>query len=342
MRANFASELLRCPVCRRDRVLALEAQASDEREVRQGTLRCGACAAEFPVERGVGHLMHDPPEHVVKEAAGLERFADFMRAEGWGREMVRSLPDVEHGYWYVQGRSIRQLEDEIDMRPGQWLLDVGSNTCWATNRFAARGVNAIALDISTPELQGLYTSDFFIEDGTSYFERVLGSMNDIPIASETLDYVFCCEVLHHNDPAGLRRTFAEIYRVLKPGGRLLVINETIKTRRDPVGVHVEGVEQFDGYEHAHWALQYRGEAIRAGFGTRSMAPSYHWFFEFLPPNGRPPLRPLRSRIVFELRRHKVSRAAYLAWLNHWAGGVQFNMIATKPREGSRLRAALSR
>ena len=47
-----------------------------------------------------------------------------------------------------------------------------------------------------------------------------------------------------------------------------MINETLKTMHDPVGVHAEAVAQFEGYEHAHWALQYRGEAIRAGFSTR--------------------------------------------------------------------------
>ena len=63
--------------------------------------------------------------------------------------------------------------------------------------------------------------------------------------------------------------------MLKPGGRLLVINETLKTRHDPIGVHAEAVAQFEGYEHAHWALQYRGEAMRAGFSTRLIEPRYH-------------------------------------------------------------------
>jgi len=343
MKSEFANEYLRCPECRQDRTLSLAQHQTDKREVREGTLRCSACRADFPVHRGVGHLMHAPPEHVLKEAAGLERFAEYMRADGWDRELVRKLPNVEHGYWYVQARSIQQLEQEIPLRPDEWLLDVGSNTCWATNRFAERGLNAIALDISTAELQGLHTADYFIEEGTSYFERILGSMNDIPLASNSLDYVYCCEVLHHNDPVGLRRTFGEIYRVLKPGGQLLVINETLKTWRDRIGVHTEGVEQFEGYEHAHWALQYRWEALRAGFRTRLMAPSYHWFFEVLPPGAKPPFRRVRSRLKVELQSHRLSRAAYLAWLNHYAGGVQFNMIATKPAGaiGSRLRAALS-
>jgi SAM-dependent methyltransferase len=153
----------------------------------------------------------------------------------------------------------------------------------------------------------------------------------MPLASSSLDYVFCCEVLHHNDDASLRRTFKEAFRVLKPGGKLLVVNETIKTVRDPVGVHVEGVEQFEGYEHAFWASRYRWEATRAGFLTRVLEPSYHWFFREAPARQAPSLRRVRQRALFELRSRPLGRRAYLAWLNHFAGGAQLTMIATKPR-----------
>ena len=40
------------------------------------------------------------------------------------------------------------------------VLDVGSNTCWAANQFARRGLNVVALDIATAEMQGLYTAEF--------------------------------------------------------------------------------------------------------------------------------------------------------------------------------------
>jgi SAM-dependent methyltransferase len=340
MRADFASRSLRCPICRRDRTLHLEAGESDAREVREGTLICSACGARQPVHRGVAHLLHDAPDHVNREAAGLGRFAELMRSDGWDRELVRRLPNIDDGYWYVQGASINQLAATVAFVPGQSLLDVGSNTCWASNFFATRGLEVVALDIATAELQGLETADYFIQDGTSYFERVLGSMYDMPLASEGLDYVYCCEVLHHNDSESLRRTFEECFRVLKPGGKLLVINETLKTRHDPVGVHAEAVAQFEGYEHAHWALQYRGEAVRAGFVTRLIEPSYHWFFRAPPAAHAPPLRPLRPRLQHELKSRALGRRAYLMWLNHIAGGVSFGMIATKPRRPTAGRLAL--
>jgi SAM-dependent methyltransferase/uncharacterized protein YbaR (Trm112 family) len=338
MRVEFAPQILRCPSCRRDRSLRLLARESDPREVREGTLTCTVCGAEFPVHRGVGHLLVNPPEQIEREAAGLQRFADYMRADGWDRERVRKLPDIQDGYWYVQGASINQLFRTVAFRPGQTLVDVGSNTCWASNYFAVRGLRVVALDISTPELQGLYTSDYFIADGTSYFERVLGSMYDMPVASNSLDYVYCCEVLHHNDTDSLRRTFQEAFRVLKPGGKLLVINETLKTVSDPVGVHTEGVQQFEGYEHAHWALRYRGEAIRAGFSTRLLEPSYHWFFA-AAPGTKPPINDWRQRALFELRADPWGRKGYLAWVNHLAGGVSFGMIATKTGRLQTIRSA---
>ncbi len=332
MKATFAPVTLRCPVCRHDRTLALTASLSDEREVREGVLICSTCDSEFPVHRGVAHLLHDAPAHVVREAAGLERFAEFMRNTGWDRERIRQLPHIQDGYWFVQTVAMRQLLETVDFRPGELLLDVGSNTCWAANRFAVEGLCVTALDISTAELQGLYTADYFIEDGTSHFERVLGSMNDMPIASDSLDYVYCCEVLHHNDAEGLRRTMDEAFRVLKPGGRLLVVNETLKTLRDPHGVHVESVAHWDGYEHAHWAARYRWEAVRAGFRTKVLEPRYHAFFGDGPPDKslRPPRRSLGRILRYGLRSRRLSRRAYLVWLLHLSGGVAFGMIGTKP------------
>jgi len=332
VKAQF-TEQLRCPACRRDHTLELQVDASDEREVREGKLRCSACQSEFKVHRGVAELLHEPPQHIIAEAAGLERFAEHMRGGGWDRELVRRLPYLEHGYWYVQARSMYQLLSTVPFLPGQSILDVGSNTCWAANHFAERGLNAIALDIATTELQGLYTAEYFIDDGHVFFERVLGSMDAIPLASSSLDYVYCCEVLHHNDPAGLRRTFAEIFRVLRPGSRLLMINETLKTLRDPSGVHVEAVEQFEGYEHAHWSLGYHWEVTRAGFFTEVTEPHYRAFFgdtELVLPPDTPKLKAMGRRLGFALHKNALARRAYLAWLNHVWGGVSMNMIATKP------------
>jgi SAM-dependent methyltransferase/uncharacterized protein YbaR (Trm112 family) len=331
MRADLVA-LLRCPACHRERV-TLTALACDEREVRDGHLHCEACNSTFAIRHGVAHMLYDPPEHIVAEAKGLGRFADQMRREGWDRDAIRSLPNRQHGYWHVQGRSIHQLFTTVDFQPGQRILDIGSNTCWATNQFAERGLNAIALDISTTELQGLHTAEYFIDDGSIFFERILGTMTDIPIATGNLDYVYCCEVLHHNDPQSLRQTLDECYRVLRPGGRLLVTNETLKVLRDPVGVHAEHVAEYDGYEHAHWAFAYLWAAIQAGFNVELLEPHYVPFFGdsdlYLSPH-TPRARAIREGVAYALRGSTLARRAYLAWVSLVNGRASLSMIGTKP------------
>ena len=90
-------------------------------------------------------------------------------------------------------------------------------------------------------------------------------MYDPALASESVDYVFCCEVLHHNDVANLNRTLEELYRVLKPGGTLFVVNEPMRfplmLKRD----HAEEVAEYEGNEHVHFFHQYLRAVRRAGF-----------------------------------------------------------------------------
>lgn len=256
---------LRCPRCRAERSLTLTAHVSDAHEVREGELTCTSCAGTFAITGGIVQLLCDAPEFVAREAAGLERFADVMRADGWDREQILALPDVPLAYWAAQRRAIDSVLELADFRPGQRLLDVGSNTCWASNILARQGLDVIALDIALAEMQGLRTADYFLDAGEVHFERLLSVMYEPALASNSLDYVFCCEVLHHNDAANLRRTLCEMYRVLRPGGRLFIVNEPMRFALRPKLHHAEEVAQFEGNEHVYFFHQYLRAVRAAGF-----------------------------------------------------------------------------
>ena len=88
------------------------------------------------------------------------------------------------------------------------------------------------------------------------------------LASASFDYVFCCEVLHHNDRHHLRRTFRELWRVLRPGGRLFVVNEPLRFPLRPKRHHAREVAQFDGNEHVYFLHEYR-RAARARASARA-------------------------------------------------------------------------
>jgi ubiquinone/menaquinone biosynthesis C-methylase UbiE len=57
----------------------------------------------------------------------------------------------------------------------------------------------------------------------------LGSMDDIPFPENQFDVVMCSFMIFHMSEATRRKGIAEIYRVLKPHGRLLVLDLALPT-----------------------------------------------------------------------------------------------------------------
>ena len=328
-------ELARCPACGTERELDLEVTAEDEREVRKGTMSCRSCGARHPVEAGIVDLMPPrPPEFVTREAAGLERFADVMRAEGWDRERVLKLPYEQNGYWYAQATAMHQTlaNEALDFQPGRRLLDVGSNTCWASAAFAERGLEVVALDIAAIELQGLRTADWWIEGKDVYFERVVGLMFDVPLASETLDYVWCCEVLHHNHRDNLWRTLRELYRVLRPGGRLIVVNESVRALGSLKLRPGHEVAQYEGHEHAYLRRSYVRAARAAGFEVELVGPWIHPTFtdaHYVITPEHTAFEGFRSAARHAARRGELTKRVRLWWKNYVSGTAVY-LIGTKP------------
>jgi SAM-dependent methyltransferase len=89
--------------------------------------------------------------------------------------------------------------------PGAAVLDIGARD-GGLRRFLPEGVNYQGMDIA-PEFA---RPDILIRDISS----------GIPFPDRSYDFVFCIEVLEHvPNPFG---TLGEIYRVLKPGGVLIL------------------------------------------------------------------------------------------------------------------------
>jgi SAM-dependent methyltransferase/uncharacterized protein YbaR (Trm112 family) len=333
MRTELLS-LLRCPRCKAERSFDCRVCAEAENEVREGELTCRGCGERRPIAGGIVDLMVDAPGFVVREQAGLDRFADVMRADGWDRKKVLELPDHPSGYWYAQAVLMNQVLATVPLQTGDWILDVGSNTCWASAKFAERGLRPIALDINANEMQGLATADWWHEDRGLYMERVLGSMFDLPLATGSLDWVWCCEVLHHNHRSNLWATMRECHRVLKPGGSLIVVNETLRNLREPKLDPGKAVAEYDGHEHAYLRASYTKAARDAGFDVEVRGPWYHAIFgtEQIGLSRRmTAVQGFRAAAAHAVRRSNSARRAYLAYKAYIAGGTALHMVATKKR-----------
>jgi SAM-dependent methyltransferase/uncharacterized protein YbaR (Trm112 family) len=333
MRTDLLS-VLRCPRCKAEQSFDCSVRAETADEVREGELTCRSCGERRTIERGIVDLMVGAPDFVLREQAGLDRFADVMRADGWDREMVLKLPDHHSGYWYAQGTLMNQVLATVPLQQGDRILDVGSNTCWASAKFAERGLWPIALDINANEMQGLATADWWHEDKGLYMERVLGQMFDVPLATGSLDWVWCCEVLHHNHRRNLWRTMRELHRVLKPGGSLIVVNETLRNIREPRLDPGKAVAAYDGHEHAYLRCSYVKAARDAGFDVDVRGPWYHTIFgaEQIGLSRRmTALQGFRAAAAHAVRRSDRARRAYLGYKAYVAGGTALHMLATKAR-----------
>jgi SAM-dependent methyltransferase len=167
-----------------------------------------------------------------------------------------------------------------------------------------------------------------------FFERVLGVMFDLPFADASFDYVYCCEVLHHNDSRSLRATMREIHRVLRPGGRLLVINEELRGLRNRKPDHGADVAEYEGHENAFFLPRYWLAAKAAGFDVSVREPQYHRYFAGEPYELRPHMtagESLRAALLNASRRSPIGRRLYLAYRNLIAADVALNMDCVKRR-----------
>jgi SAM-dependent methyltransferase len=101
---------------------------------------------------------------------------------------------------------------------GKKVLDVGSGNGYVLSKYAAEGAEVFGIDITEAginlcrkrfEYLGL-NGDFRVADA-----------QEIPFPDKTFDCVCSMGVLHH--VPNTQKALDEIYRVLKPGGRLIVM-----------------------------------------------------------------------------------------------------------------------
>jgi SAM-dependent methyltransferase len=112
--------------------------------------------------------------------------------------------------------------DELGMRGGDTVLDVGSGFGRHVFECARRGARVVALDYAADEVvETRNTLAAMVEAGEISADRLIGVMRGdarrLPFPDDTFDVVITSEVLEHiQDDVG---AIAEMVRVLRPGGR---------------------------------------------------------------------------------------------------------------------------
>jgi len=119
------------------------------------------------------------------------------------------------------------------LQPGEVVLDIGSgagiDTILAARRVGPEG-KAIGLDI-VPEMSERARVHAAEAGVDAWTEFRLGEMEQIPLPDASVDVVISNGVL--NLSARKSRALAEIFRVLKPGGRISLADLTVEGELPP-------------------------------------------------------------------------------------------------------------
>lgn len=122
---------------------------------------------------------------------------------------------------YVPGRSWKALS-ELLMRllPPMVIADLGAGEGTLSLMLAERAKKVIAVDSSSKMVE--YGGDLAQKGGITNLEYRQGDMESLPIESNEVDLVLMHQVLHH--ALHPQTALKEAYRILKPGGRLVMLD----------------------------------------------------------------------------------------------------------------------
>lgn len=163
----------------------------------------------------------------------------------------------------VESREVFALRHDIvaacQIQPGQTVADIGAGTGLFTRLFAkavGTGGRVVAVDISQKFLDHIMMTSR--KAGLLNIDTLLAADDATGLAPESVDAVFICDTYHHFEFP--QKTMASVWRALKPGGRLIVVDfhRIPGTSSDWVLGHVRaGQEVFEaeimaaGFEKVH-------------------------------------------------------------------------------------------
>lgn len=139
--------------------------------------------------------------------------ADLLRC-GPGREaLVRVAVPLDPSR-YLELPFVR---DELDAKPGDRILDLASPKLLAV-RLALDGVEVMSVDLLASEV-GLWRR---LAGGVPGLRFELADGRSLPFADGSFDGAYSVSVLEHVPDGGDEAALAELARVVRPGGRLVL------------------------------------------------------------------------------------------------------------------------
>jgi SAM-dependent methyltransferase len=144
-----------------------------------------------------------------------------------------------------RGRVYDRLVILSGVRPGDTVLDVGSSSGYLTHRMAAvAGPSGHVVGVDPAQSAIAYARRRALP-GTTF---MVGIAQDLGLPGDSFDVVTCTLAMHHIPARDRQAAFDQMYRVTRPGGRLLVADIELLLARAGAMVAVGGLAKTAGYE----------------------------------------------------------------------------------------------
>ena len=125
------------------------------------------------------------------------------------------------GRTYCPGRSWKALaETLLKLMPPMVIADLGAGEGTFSQLLAQRAEKVIAVDNSEKMVE--FGASVARENGYQNLEYRLGEIESPPIDEGTVDLAFFSQSLHHAENPD--RAIAAAHRILKPGGRIIILD----------------------------------------------------------------------------------------------------------------------
>jgi SAM-dependent methyltransferase/uncharacterized protein YbaR (Trm112 family) len=276
MRETFLNNL-KCLACNSS-AFSLVREISSALEILNGKIVCGKCGKAYPIEDGIVNFLKEMEGAILRESKAMD-IDEYIQDEQGNKYQITnatiqkfkdkflSLPQGDGSYFFKSGGSFQTIAEAADrfysaldllsLTGKEKILEIGACFSYTSFKFAQKGCAVVATDISNY----LKVSNLFIEQ--AYFDRIFSDMHHIPFTDNTFNIVFGAAVLHHSKD--LKKVFGEIYRVLKPGGRLVLINETSRGFFERIHPVYKEMEEKGYGDTAYTLAEWRKSARAGGF-----------------------------------------------------------------------------
>jgi SAM-dependent methyltransferase len=178
---------------------------------------------------GVWHFLL--PERAAHLRQFMQEYETVRQAEGWGGPdpaYYRALPfrDGNGRYptiWRIRAKSFRALQKHLlpPNTPQQCILDLGAGNGWLAYRLAQGGHSVAAVDLLINRVDGLGTHPYY----DAAYLPLQAEFDRLPLANSQADLAIFNGAFHY--ATDYEETLREALRLLRPGGRLVIMDSPL-------------------------------------------------------------------------------------------------------------------